>query len=73
MANIRLKNIKELSSWNEKELRKLRMTVRNRISSFESASQAKELPEAHPLSGMSVTECNQLLDQIISTEKNLRK
>lgn len=69
MANIKLKNINELNTWTPKELRKLRMTINNRISSLETSNSPKELPESHPLHGMESGECKILLEKVIKAEK----
>lgn len=73
MANIRKKSIQELESWNLKELRKLRISVKNRIQSLEFSSKAKELPGSHPLKDMGVEECKALLQNVQKAEKNLVK
>lgn len=70
MANIRAKNIAELETWNTKELRKLRMTLRNRLTSFEKSAEPKELPETHPLFKMDANACKLLLAKVIKAEKN---
>jgi len=69
MANIKLKNINELSEWNTKELRKLRMTLNNRISALSEG--AKDLSSNHPLFGMEKVECENLRDRVIRAEKKL--
>jgi hypothetical protein len=70
MANIKLKSINELHTWNTKELRKLRMTIKNRMSSLESSSEPKELSQTHPLFDMGESECKELLDRVLKEEKN---
>lgn len=70
MANIKLKSIDELHTWNTKELRKLRMTIKNRISSLEVTSEPKELSQNHPLFDMGESECKELLDRVLKEEKN---
>lgn len=69
MANIKLKPLNELESWNSKELRKLRITIKNRMESLKVASKPKELPSSHPLHGMELEECQALLDKVIKAEK----
>ena len=71
MANIKLKPIDQLELWDRKELRKLRMTIRNRIESLNSRSKPKALSESHPLFEMEVSECTNLLDKVIRAEKLL--
>ena len=70
MANIKLKSIQELNTWNTKELRKLRMTIKNRMSSLEISSEPKELNQSHPLYDMGESECKELLDRVLRAEKN---
>jgi len=72
MANIRSKNIRDLSDWNEKELRKLKITTKNRLESFDMSSKPKELPENHPLKSFSKEDCNVLLQNIAHASKSLR-
>lgn len=69
MANIKLKDITKLETWDAKELRKLRMTIRNRISAFELTDSPKKLPENHPLFGLEIGECNELLEKVQRAEK----
>lgn len=71
MANIKTKPINELDSWNTKELRKLRITVKNRIESLKASSKPKALPETHPLKEMGVEECQRLLEKVMKAEKAL--
>jgi len=73
MANIKLKNINNLETWEPKELRKLRMVTKNRISYFEDPKIEKKLASNHPLYGMEITECKALLKKIISTENKNSK
>jgi len=70
MANIRNKNINELTTWDRKELRKLKITINNRIESLSSQGKPKDLPESHPLSGMSIESCKELLLKVNREEKN---
>lgn len=71
MANIKAKPITELETWTSKELRKLRIEIKNRISSFEVKPEPKKLPEKHPLFGLAVGECKVLLDKVVKAEKSL--
>ncbi len=72
MANIRKKSIIDLSDWDIKELRKLRITIKNRLSSLESfRKDSKDLPDNHPLQGMEVAECKSLLENVMRAEKAL--
>lgn len=69
MANIKSKSIHELESWNTKELRKLRMTVNNRIEALKNNSSIKDLKEGHPLKDFSLEQCEALLERVIEVEK----
>ena len=71
MANIRLKSILELNTWNAKELRKLRITIKNRLSAFELTENPKILPSDHPLFEKEAGECRELLQKVIQAEKAL--
>lgn len=73
MANIRNKSIKELENWNMKELRKLRITIKNRMESLKASSKPKALPESHPLKDMEVEECQALLQKVMRAEKDLSR
>lgn len=70
MADIKLKNIRDLTAWNDKELRKLKITINNRISALESPT-PKDLKPNHPLLGMEITECKDLLSEVFRAEKKL--
>ena len=73
MANIKLKSITNLESWNTKELRKLRMVTKNRIRFFEDQKTEDKLAKTHPLFGLGLKECKELLTQIIKAEKSSHK
>ncbi|MFT6069205.1 MAG: hypothetical protein ACJAT2_000318 [Bacteriovoracaceae bacterium] len=70
MADIKLKDITQLGSWNPKELRKLRMVANNRIGSLEKSEKAKDLPESHPLAKMDVDQIKELLVRVHKAEKS---
>lgn len=70
MANIKLKSIDDLPSWNTKELRKLRMTLKNRIEALQTNPNAKDLKEGHPLKDFSVEQCQELLEKVIKAERS---
>lgn len=72
MANIKDKDINALDTWNIKELRKLKIMSKNRISALELAPK-KEVAKSHPLFGMGVEECKDLITQIQKAEKVLLK
>lgn len=72
MANLKSKSIKELDTWNEKELRKLRIAIKNRLSSFEVSEKAKQLPENHPLFQKDSKDCEELLKDVLRAEKKLK-
>lgn len=69
MANIKLKPIDELESWNTKELRKLRMTIKNRIEEFQTNPKVKDFKEGHPLRDFSLEQCQALLEKVVKAEK----
>ncbi len=71
MANIKLKNVNELEAWTQKELRKLRMVIRNRISAFETSGGPKDLEKGHPLYGLDMGQCQELLQKVQSQEAKL--
>ncbi|MBL7665234.1 MAG: hypothetical protein JNM93_08875 [Bacteriovoracaceae bacterium] len=69
MADLKAKDVNKLETWNEKELRKLRMTIKNRISSFQGSGKLKELKDNHPLYDLNVDDCNALLEKVMKAEK----
>lgn len=71
MADIKKKPINDLSTWNSKELRKLKITINNRISAFETTQTPKELPANHPLFKKETEELKEMLQKVIKTEKDL--
>lgn len=73
MANIRSKSIQDLNDWNMKELRKLRITLNNRIESLKARSKPRELPDSHPLKNFGVEECETLLERVKTAERTLAK
>lgn len=70
MAKLKNKDITKLETWDMKELRKLRITIKNRISSLESNSK-KSLPNGHLLIGMGIKELDELLLNVRRAEKSL--
>jgi hypothetical protein len=70
MANIKLKSTQDLKSWDTKELRKLRMTLKNRIEELQANSKPKEFKEGHPLKDLSIEQCQNLLEKVIKAEKS---
>ncbi|OFZ21534.1 MAG: hypothetical protein A2202_08905 [Bdellovibrionales bacterium RIFOXYA1_FULL_36_14] len=72
MANLKLKDISNLGEWNEKELRKLKMLVKNRIHSFENSAKQAELKKNHPLYKMDDFECKSLLENILTAQRKLK-
>jgi hypothetical protein len=70
MADIKLKDITQLGSWNPKELRKLRMVIKNRIGALEKSGEAKDLPASHPLSKMDIDQIKELLVRVLKSEKS---
>lgn len=73
MAKIKGKDLNDLSSWNEKELRKLKINLNNRIQTLSLSVKAKELPESNPLYGLGSEECKSLLGKVFGAEKVLSK
>ena len=71
MADLKTKDITKLEDWNAKELRKLRMTINNRINEFENSSKQKELAKSNPLAELNPDELKELLDKVLKAEKNL--
>lgn len=71
MATIKGKDLNNLSDWNEKELRKLKINLNNRLQTFQFSPKAKDLPKSNPLFGLGVEECKQLLEEVKKAEKNL--
>lgn len=72
MANIKDKDINDLSSWNLKELRKLKIMSKNRISALETSSN-KDVSDSHPLKGRGIEEIQELILNIQRAEKALTK
>ncbi|MBT3583840.1 MAG: hypothetical protein HN509_02955 [Halobacteriovoraceae bacterium] len=70
MAKINDKNIKKLSDWNEKELRKLKINCNNRASTLK-ANPKSELKEKHLLYGLEVGQLANLVVEIKRAEKQL--
>lgn len=73
MANIKLKSLEKLNDWNSKELRKLKITLNNRLTSFQSGGRVKDLASSHVLSGLGEDSCKDLLDKVLKAEKILHK
>jgi hypothetical protein len=74
MAKIGNKDIKKLSTWDLKELRKLKINVKNRLSSLNSKVRSvKDLPAKNILAGKEIGELNELLLSIGRAEKVLCK
>lgn len=71
MADLKTKDITKLEDWNAKELRKLRMTINNRINEFENSSKQKELAKSNPLAKLNPDELQELLEKVLKAEKNL--
>jgi hypothetical protein len=70
MAKIGNKNLENLTDWDLKELRKLRIMLKNRISALELAPK-KSVAESHPLHNMDLGECKDLLLNVQRAEKKL--
>lgn len=70
MAKLKDKDLNQLQTWDMKELRKLRITIKNRISSLESNSNRK-LASGHILFDMGIGELEDLLLEVKRAEKSL--
>lgn len=64
-----MKDFEKLEDWSPKELRKLRMNLNNRLESFKSNPDAKELPPSHMLHGLGHGDCDKLLIEVKQAEK----
>ncbi len=73
MAVIKGKDLSDLSGWNDKELRKLKINLSNRIQTFDLSPKAKDLPASNPLFGFGVEQCQSLLRNVCAAEKKLKK
>lgn len=71
MAVIKGKDLGKLNEWNEKELRKLKINLNNRVQTLEQSVKSKELKENNPLSGLGIEECKSLLEKVFRAEKAL--
>lgn len=72
MAKINKKNIKDLNAWDQKELRKLKIMAKNRLSSLTSHRSNSEVSEKHLLNGYDIQLLNNLLLDIQRAEKKLK-
>lgn len=72
MAKINNKDVKDLSTWDEKELRKLKIMAQNRLSSLTSHRSKSEVKEKHILSGYDLELLRELLISIQKAEKALK-
>ena len=72
MANIKEKDLTDLSTWNMKELRKLKINIKNRLESLNSFRNSnKELQKNNILFGKESGELKTLLTNIAKAEKQL--
>ena len=72
MAKISDKNIKDLSKWDDKELRKLKIMANNKLSSLMSPRSKTEVSDKHLLSGYDLELLRELLINIQRAEKVLK-
>lgn len=72
MAKINDKDVKDLTTWDEKELRKLKIMANNRLSSLTSHRSKSEVSEKHLLSGYDLDRLRELLIRIQKAEKVLK-
>lgn len=70
MAKISDKDLNDLSAWNIKELRKLKINCNNRLSTLE-INPKKQLSQNHLLNGKEAGELKEILVQIGKAEKKL--
>ena len=74
MAKLKGKNIENLADdWNEKELRKLRIMIKNRLSTLDMKPNAPALPDGNPITGLGQSELNSLLQNCLKAEANLKR
>ena len=71
MANIKDKDLTDLSTWIMKELRKLKINVKNRIESIRSFRSSKELQKSNILFGKETGELETLVTKIARAQKKL--
>jgi len=71
MAKLKEKNMTQLQSWSSKELRKLKITLQNRISSLGKFANQKDLKESNLLFNKNEKECKELLEKVLRAEKKL--
>ena len=71
MAKIKGKDLSNLKDWNDKELRKLKINLNNRLQTFQSSPKAKDLPKSNPLFGLGEDECKSLLEAVKKAEREL--
>jgi len=71
LADLKIKDITKLETWNIKELRKLRMTINNRINEFENSSKQKELAKSNPLQNKNLDELKEILEKVLKAEREL--
>ena len=72
MAVIKDKDLKDLSSWNAKELRKLKINIKNRMNGFSAFKKPKELQPSNPLADLGEFELKKLLEEISTAERKLK-
>lgn len=70
MAKLKDKNISDLTDWDIKELRKLRISIKNRMSSLELGNK-KDLAKSHILHGLEIGDLEDLLLNVKRAEKAL--
>ncbi|HLE11362.1 MAG: hypothetical protein A2504_17080 [Bdellovibrionales bacterium RIFOXYD12_FULL_39_22] len=61
----------DIEKLDEKELRRLRMNLNNRLESFKRSENPKELAKSHMLHGLGKGECESLLERVRISEKKL--
>jgi hypothetical protein len=73
MANLKAKDINKLETWDAKELRKLRITIKNRLQAFGLGKEPKDLSASHPLFEKQEGQCKELLLGVQRAERVLSK
>ncbi len=61
----------EINKLDAKKLRNLRMNLNNRLESFKTNSNAKDLKPSHKLYGLGPDECAQLLELVKKAERKI--
>lgn len=71
-CEVDLKDYSDMQDWSPKRLRTLRNNLNNRISSMKTGTE-KKLGENHPLFGLELGDCNELLERVLRLIKDSSK